>query len=45
LLDWALSLNPVKQQMLIERVYGKVPIRNINENNGFRLDKTYIEIY
>ena len=35
LLDWALSLNPAKQQMLIERVFGKVPVRNINENSGF----------
>ena len=30
--DWAMSLNPVKQQMFIERIFGKVPNININQN-------------
>jgi hypothetical protein len=35
MLQLAVSGNPAKLEMYLERAYGKVPNKNINENSGF----------
>lgn len=35
MLELASSGNPAKLEMFLERTYGKVPNKNINENSGF----------